>query len=223
MTILHIRFPNQYELTSTFLRFQEVYESPNFRNKVFTHEEYFDWYAQECGNMTYFSDWHGFNLPDYAFDKFLRGDFDPLWNKEKELLSLIDDNFDSSRGLVVELQRPYYVIGTWRDNELAHEVIHGLYYTNKQYKEQVDLLIKHTDENIREPLERAILKHYDKSVLIDETNAYILTGAAVWMDREAYNAIDRLYPVMELAFMADFNNMKPTEENLQNLVTTVEW
>jgi len=213
MTILHIKFPNQYELTSTFLRFQEYYESPEFHNKVFTHEEYFDWYAQEYGKMTYFEDWNGFNLPDYVFIKFLRGDFDPLWKREQKLLNLILQYIDES----------FYVIGTWCDGYLDHEIVHGLYYTNKKYKKQVDLLIQHTDEDIRKPLEQSILQHYDKSVLIDEANAYILTGAAAWMDREAHNAIDRLYTVMEFAFMAGFNNMKPIKENLQNLVTTVEW
>ena len=44
--IFVIRFRSQYELASTFLRFQEHYESARFKNRVFTLEEFMDWYAR---------------------------------------------------------------------------------------------------------------------------------------------------------------------------------
>ena len=46
--VFHLAFPSRYLLTSTFLRFQEHYESPHFRGKIFTREEFEDWY---CGNQ----------------------------------------------------------------------------------------------------------------------------------------------------------------------------
>jgi hypothetical protein len=68
-----VRFATQYELSSTFLRFQEHYESPRFHGRVFSLEEYMDWYATRYGNFTYYQDWAGFNVPSTAFRPFLCG------------------------------------------------------------------------------------------------------------------------------------------------------
>ena len=40
-----VRFNTQYELASTFLRIQEHWESSRFSGRVFSLEEYMDWYA----------------------------------------------------------------------------------------------------------------------------------------------------------------------------------
>src|SRR5262245_26903475 len=80
-------FETQYELASTFLRFQEHYESPKFRKKIFSLEEFMDWYGQENkGKFSYFKDWAGFNIPSTEFEPFLEGKFDPLLEKEKRLM-----------------------------------------------------------------------------------------------------------------------------------------
>ena len=60
--IFLVRFDTQYALASTFLRIQEHYESNRFRNRVFSLEQYMDWYAAEFGAFTYFEDWSGFNV-----------------------------------------------------------------------------------------------------------------------------------------------------------------
>jgi hypothetical protein len=61
-----LRFETQYEITSSFLRIQEHYESPHFSGRVFTLEEFMDWYAAEYGAFTYLEDWSGFNVPSTA-------------------------------------------------------------------------------------------------------------------------------------------------------------
>ena len=86
-----LRFSTQYELASTLLRVQEHYESKRFRNRVFTLEQYMDWYAKEYGAFTYYEDWSGFNVPSTAFTPFFRGRFDPLLRKEQRLLRLFRD------------------------------------------------------------------------------------------------------------------------------------
>ena len=48
-----LRFRTQYELAATFLRVQEHYESPKFHGRVFSLEQYMDWYAADRGNFTY--------------------------------------------------------------------------------------------------------------------------------------------------------------------------
>jgi len=86
--IFLLRFDTQYELASTFLRIQEHYESSRFRKRVFSLEDYMDWYAAEYGAFTYFEDWSGFNVPSTALAPFYRGEFDPLLKKEARLLAL---------------------------------------------------------------------------------------------------------------------------------------
>jgi len=44
--------PSQYILAATFMRFQEYHESPEFKGRIFTVEEYMDWYAKTYGNFT---------------------------------------------------------------------------------------------------------------------------------------------------------------------------
>src|SRR5262245_51147422 len=98
--IFLVRFDAQYALASTFLRFQEHYESSRFRDRVFSLEEYMDWYAGRFGAFTYFEDWSGFNVPSSALEPFYQGRFDPLLRKERRLLALF-----------ARARRPFYVIG----------------------------------------------------------------------------------------------------------------
>ena len=90
--IFHISFSTQHELASTFLRFQEYYESPKFRGKIFSFYEYKKWYTanspkgKKTGKFTYYKDWGGFNIPSYVLKPFYQGKFNPLSNKEKKFL-----------------------------------------------------------------------------------------------------------------------------------------
>ena len=94
------RFATQYELASTFLRFQEYAESSRFAGRIFSIEEFMDWYASQFGKFSYFEDWTGFNVPSTALEPFFAGRFDPLLEKEKRLLAL----FKKER-------KPFYIIG----------------------------------------------------------------------------------------------------------------
>jgi len=165
--IYHLNFPTQHLLTSTFLRFQEYYESPRFRGKVFTLEEFMDWYAQaqgKKGNFTYFTDWSGFNIPSKVFAPFRAGKFDPLTTKEAALVELF-------RGV----PEPFYVIGTFGKNgdpaTLHHEIAHGLYTTQPGYRARVDAILKTAD--LRPLFERLRKMGYDDSVVPDEAQAYL--------------------------------------------------
>src|SRR5580704_15894322 len=93
-------FKTQYELAATFLRVQEYYESPRFSGRIFSLEQFMDWYAERFGNFTYYQDWTGFNVPSTALRPFYDGRFDPLSEKEKRLLRLFKG-----------LRKPFYVIG----------------------------------------------------------------------------------------------------------------
>jgi len=159
--IFLVRFPTQYELASTFLRFQEHYESSRFRNRVFTLEAYMDWYATEFGAFTYFEDWSGFNIPSAAFEPFTRGRFDPLLIKEQRLLR----RFRNDRP-------PFYIIGIVSDKDLKHELAHALFFTRPAYKRAVLAAMRGYDTSALE--HRLARMGYHKHVLPDEVHAYLV-------------------------------------------------
>jgi len=175
--IVHVNFGSRHDLAATFLRFQEHYESPEFRGRVFTLEEYKQWYTanssegKETGEFTYYEDWAGFNIPSEILHPFYQGAFDPLSERENIFL----DTFSARRdnGL-------FYIVGTYGDAELRtlqHEVAHGLFYTRPEYKTAVLAILDEIPtekERIREFLANSA--GYHPSVFDDETHAYILTG-----------------------------------------------
>jgi hypothetical protein len=99
-----LRFKTQYELTSTFLRVQEYYESPRFQGRIFTLEQFMDWYAAQYGSFSYFEDWSGFNVPSTAFQPFFDGKFDPLTHELAHALFFTDAAY---REAVHEAMRGY--------------------------------------------------------------------------------------------------------------------
>lgn len=162
--IHHVSFPTRHLVTSTFLRFQEHYESPEFAGKVFTLEEFMDWYAATRGAFTYCEDWSGFNLPSSVFAPFRAGKFDPLTRKEAWLLGLFDG-----------IEEPFYVIGTVEGGDaLGHEIVHGLFSTAPGYADEVRAtLATHPLPAMRLALGKM---GYAEHVFDDELNAYLLTG-----------------------------------------------
>ena len=159
--ILLLRFDTQYELASTFLRFQEHYESSRFRGRVFSLEEYMDWYAGKYGAFTYFEDWSGFNVPSTAFDPFYAGRFAPLLKKEARLLRALR----RERG-------PYYVIGIWTEQDLRHEIAHALFFTRPEYRAAVLAAMRPYDTSAL--AKRLAAAGYHRHVLADETHAYLI-------------------------------------------------
>jgi len=171
--IFLIKFPSQEELASTFLRFQEHYESPEFQGKIFTFDEYKDWYTKLKGKFSYYTDWGGFNIPSHILKPFREGKFDPLSEQEKGLLNLFEGS-----------EHPFYIIGLFKDQEdkkvlhtLKHEIAHGLFYTEPEYRDKtLKILSKYNLDALKGWL-RA-LGGYNESVIEDECHAFAITGSS---------------------------------------------
>ena len=158
-----LRFDTQYDLAATFLRFQEHYESPRFHGRVFSLEEYMDWYAEQYGNFTYYQDWAGFNVPSTALRAFYAGKFDPLTRKEQRLLRL----FEKLRGR-------FYIIGIFdrRERDLTHELAHALFFTDAGYRKAVRRALRTYATGA---LERQLVEAgYARHVIQDEIQAYLI-------------------------------------------------
>jgi hypothetical protein len=170
-----LTFDTQKDVTSTFLRFQEYYESPEFAGKVFTLDEYKEWYVKnspngiKTGEFTYYSDWSGFNIPSTILQPFYEGKFHPLSEAEQRILDLFRDK-----------EHPFYIIGVHKESKsfeklLRHETAHGLFFTNPEYKkEALDIISKYDTTEVRKDLLAS--GGYGENVLDDEVHAYSISG-----------------------------------------------
>ena len=168
--VLHLQFTTQADLCRSFLRMQEFYESPypEIRGKYFTLAEYKKLYTRDHGKpFSYYTDWHGFNIPGKALREFGRVFKGKLTTPEQLILSLKDVR---------------YLIGTHDDcaEALDHELAHARYNIDLRYRERVDELVFLFGTSGLKEYEA--LKHwlldlgYTSEVIIDEVNAYMATN-----------------------------------------------
>lgn len=164
--VLHLKFPSRVMMGRTMVRFQEHYESPKYRNKVFTRTEFEAWYAaqKEHGRYSYDRDWEGFNVPSRVLRRFKRGDFDPLDARERALLAKVADQ----RG------RFYLIATAGKDGDpetLRHEVAHGLWYTRPEYRRRAQALLRGV--NLKPVFKMLEKLGYHESVWLDEAHAWL--------------------------------------------------
>ena len=132
------------------------------------------WYHEKYGRgFSYGSDWSGFNIPvkviKECYNKLNKTET-PYDKKMDEILSFLNTKIESNKG---------YLIGCGSTNcdTFKHEVCHGLYYTNKDYKKQMDALTKGLPKKYYDKFKENILKMgYASKVVNDEIQAYLQYG-----------------------------------------------
>ena len=170
---------NNYDRAMLFCRYQEYYESPfvEIKNKNFTLEEYMKIYSNknESPYFTYPNDWSGFNIPsDVLIQAFKR-------------FSLIPNGYDEVMALIIEYcqkttdSKKWYLIGvddSGDTNTMNHEIAHGLYYTNLEYKREMDDIIKTFQLNEYKFFEKELKDlgySLNPDIISDEIQAYLAT------------------------------------------------
>lgn len=182
--VYHITTETLYELASTFMRFQEFYESPfkEIRGHFFTHEQYMDVHVnsskrsgKDDAKFTYFEDWAGFNVPGNVFNSFL-GKFpkQKLWKKEQNLINLIRTKTKNNT------TSKFYVIGTSASEHLStidHELSHAWFYLDPKYKREMLKILRKFPETAKDQLRIDLKKDgYAVEVYNDEMIAYMSTN-----------------------------------------------
>lgn len=179
--IFVLDFKRHYDLAMHFLRVQETYESANplFRNRSFTLVDFMDWYIHKYkrGGFSYPFDWGGFNVPSTIMDmvygkESLSSARVRDWNKYDDYMSKLHLKLSS------EASR-YYLVGISEGNEetLSHELAHGLYFTNPQYRREANGLVSNLPKSVRKRMNAYLTGlGYARNVLVDETQAYLATG-----------------------------------------------
>jgi hypothetical protein len=172
--------PDNYHKAMLFCRVQEFYESPNpnFRGKAFCIWDFIEWYSrQKRDAFTYAFDWGGFNFPlnvaENCYTKLLKKGSDWFTPYDKEMNHIISE----IREMVGNGKA--YVIGAadmtgWT---FKHEICHGLYYTNKKYKELTDEVTDTIPLKDYMKFRNNLLKMgYTEGVIDDEIQAYLNFG-----------------------------------------------
>lgn len=181
---------DNYDRAMLFCRYQEFYESPykQFRGKYFTWMEYMKFYknAWKKDIFTYPEDWSGYNIPsnvlEKAHDKFYKEtEYDNIMNDIYFYCALDAQNKNNGT------RHDWYLIGASSKDKgtMNHEIAHGLYYTNKEYKlrmmYQLSLIPKKTMDKIDKKLIKMGYVN-DRKILDDEAQAFLSTGL--------YNGLD---------------------------------
>jgi hypothetical protein len=175
-------FNDSYDMCMHFLRYQETYESPKFRNQKFTILEFMAWYAKNYGKgvFTYTGDWGGFNIPSNVIWKVHASKIDDYnaydaamiaaYNKISSITHLEPDGVAHDT---------FYVLGVTKQDAdlLSHELAHGLYATTAAYREAMTSCQKDLPTSVKNDV-FDYLKDigYCDDVLDDELQAYFSTG-----------------------------------------------
>ena len=174
---------DHYHRAMLFCRVQEYYESPNpdFRGKNFSIWDYIEWYSREHGDVfTYTFDWGGFNIPlKTAWDCYekLKGYETPYDVAMDTIIRTIESRTFNEKKNTRNWNA--YIIGapTTEDETFEHEVCHGLYATNKEYKGLVDEITETIEWQDYLKFEGNLLDMgYTASVIPDEIQAYLSTN-----------------------------------------------
>jgi hypothetical protein len=173
---------DHYHRAMLFLRVQEFYESPNpeFRGKNFNIWDYIEWYSRRNNDVfTYTYDWGGFNIPlKTAWDCY-----EKLKENESPYDAVMDDIIRTIEMTMFNKKNTRnwngYIIGadSTESDTFEHEICHGLYATNKQYKELVDEVTIAIPFREYQIFRKNLLDMgYNGIVIDDEIQAYLSTN-----------------------------------------------
>jgi len=174
--ILHFEAETLKELTLTFCRVQEFYESPhaNIREKKFDLFDFIFTHMDDDGELAYFYSWHGFNFHSHVYGRWLKTK-PTLTPLERKLVKDIKKNTDS---------RPFYVIATVKGigSALHHEMAHAMFFLYEDYKAEVLAAINQIDPELQGAFNRGLYEMgYGEEVFQDETHAYLATSSDAYL------------------------------------------
>ena len=184
-----VQIDDDYDRAMLFCRYQEFYESQykKFRGKPFTWMEYMRYYKNDWKKrtFTYPDDWAGYNIPSNSLQKS-----HGIFCKDTEYDAIMNDIYWFCANDVVTKngkRADWYLIGSSSKDlkTMDHEIAHGLYFTNPEYKKNVTKLIKNIKPNHYIKLKKKLIKMgyvNDKKILDDEINAFMSTGLYNGMD-----------------------------------------
>lgn len=169
-----LNFDDPYDAAMYFLRYQEYYESIENKGKSLPLIDLMDVYSHKYGNgcFTYTNDWAGYNIPGYIIFEVNKKGIEDFNRYDAFMLSIAE-------AIKLKCNDDFYLIGTSTKEKSTyyHELAHGLFYTNKQYRDKMEALFHELPSNIQKFIKIELAKdQYHESVHVDEAQAYMATG-----------------------------------------------
>ena len=162
-----------------FLRYQEFYESDSdsFRGQSFKWNDYINFYKNKTKKdyFSYHEDYAGYNIPCDTIEACAAKI--PDLNIYDMIMFSITDTIKKLVG-----DHPYYLIGIDQDaggdeSLIFHEVAHGLWFSDPEYKKKMTKEINQMDPKVKEKMFDKIKNYgYGDNVYMDEMQAYMATG-----------------------------------------------
>ena len=181
---------DNYDRGMLFCRYQEFYESASkkFRGKYFTWAQYMRHYKDHWkkDTFTYPIDWSGYNIPCNIVQQA-----NHMFSGETEYDNIMNDiyfycatNATSKNG---NRQTDWYLIGASSKDlrTIDHEIAHGLFFTNYEYKSKMELALYKIPKKTRDKIDKKLIKMgyvNDRKILNDEAQAFLSTGLYNGMD-----------------------------------------
>ncbi len=176
---------NDYDRAMLFCRYQEFYESPfpEIREKFFTLEQYMKIYTErnKKHHFSYPYDWAGYNIPSDTLMKANSVFINNMSEYDKIMSDIIEYCNKLSEYDNDGIKHPWYLIGTdkLKSKTMEHEISHGLYYVNINYRVEMEYLISNIEPKIYTLLKKELIKTGyvdDKKIIDDEIQAFMSTG-----------------------------------------------
>lgn len=187
--IFLMKFKSQYEMNMHFLRYTEFTEtvSRKFKGKAFKIFDFMKWYSLKNGRgtFTYNIDWGGHNTYNIVYEDIYKlgipdpNDYDKTM---KEVYDYCKSKYDK-----------FSIIGAYgAGSAIKHEIAHGLFYLNKEYKKKVLKLVNALPKELVKQM-KINLKElgYNAIVMKDEINAYMSTGFSSAFSNLDINNLDK--------------------------------
>lgn len=180
--IFALEIPDGYDRAMLFLRCQEYYEShfPEFRNTHFDFFHYMDHYRKWKG-LEFFSypdDWAGFNVPGEIVEEVTNYALNNETFKPTPYDYIMEEVIDQIKQRI-EANSKWYLIGVDKldGRTIQHEIAHALFYINIDYRKTMLSLVIGMERKVFDKIEDLLYNMgYDKSVILDEIQAYMSTG-----------------------------------------------
>lgn len=179
-----LTFSSRYELCMSFVRINEFCDSPRFKNKVFTLDEFMDYWVKKNNSkcFEYPAKWNAFGLSckdllDW-FSQF-KMEQGKVRDKEKKIIEKILTKVS------VDALRKTYLIAMYNGHSkrekkrlLEHEIAHAMYFLDPVYRSSCNALIDKIDRKSLRLIKRTLFSmgySSGKGVVWNEIQAYLST------------------------------------------------
>jgi hypothetical protein len=181
--IFALKIVDGYQRAMLFLRSQEFYESafPQIRGKHFDIFEFMEIYKEWklLDHFSYPADWAGFNVPGAIIEECIGHVLDQANGISATPYDKIMGDIVKGIRSKIGSEAKFYLLGVdaFESRTMDHELAHGLYHVNEEYKTRTSELVSALPSKVFEGMREHLLgMGYCEEVIPDEIQAYMATG-----------------------------------------------